>query len=440
MSDKVSEKKVTRSRFLRQTALTGAAAGAGLLAAQPALAAPRSQSRPRAGKTLSMWMPQGNTSSQADLKTLIKDFHQATGITINVTQIPFSQYDSKSQTALAAGQGPDLLEVNSVTMGAFILKNYLQAIDSYVADSKVLTSKQFYPGLWKHGLYAGKLWGLALDTGTRALFYNKKLLAAAKVTPPTNHAEFAAAALKLTNPKTGVYGYNYEGGSNWVWLYEALGMLTVQDEANIVAPNLSTSAYDKSPTVDSLELLVRLQRAGAAPKGAITDSTDQRAALFGAGRVAMCFFGFWEIPVLQSLKMMPSDYGIINLRGRTGKIGSSTGGWVLTMPAASSNKDLAWKFAEFAFQPHNLIKLTTLMPATPAANALVLQDPIYNPFKKVLATNARHPIPLNPFLPQQATIIMNTSQDALIGRVSAMQAAQDATAQINTTLASLKSL
>jgi ABC-type glycerol-3-phosphate transport system substrate-binding protein len=88
-------------------------------------------------------MPQGNVSAQSALTSLIKDFHSATGITVNVTQIPFAQYDSKSQTALAAGQGPDLLEVNSVTMGAFILKNYLQTLDSYLAQSKSLSSKQF---------------------------------------------------------------------------------------------------------------------------------------------------------------------------------------------------------------------------------------------------------------------------------------------------------
>jgi ABC-type glycerol-3-phosphate transport system substrate-binding protein len=371
---------------------------------------------------------------------MIANFHKASGITLTLQQIPFPVYDSKSQTALAAGNGPDILQVNSVTMGAFILKNYLQSLDSHLASSTALKRAQFYPGLWKHGTYAGKQWGLPIDTGTRALFYNKRLLSAAKVAPPTNHAEFAAAALKLTDPKSGVYGYNYMGGNNWVWLYEALGMLTIQDQAAIVTPDLKQCLFDRSPTVDALKLLVQLQQAGAAPKGAITDSTDQRAALFAAGRAAMTFFGFWIIPVLAQLKMPPSAYGIVNLRGRTGKIGSSTGGWVLTMPSAGGNKDAAWKFFEFVFQPANLVGLTSIMPATLAANAMVLKDPIYAQFKEVLAVNSQHPIPLSPFLPQQSQIILDASQNALIGRLSVEDAAKQATDQINTTLSSLSSL
>lgn len=439
MSDDVTTSGITRARFLQRSAQIGAAAGVSLLGPKVALAASTGAARSAAGKTLSMWIPQGNVSSQKDFRTLLANFRKATGITVNVQQIPFAQYDSKSQTALAAGQGPDLLEVNSVTMGAFIIRGYLQPIDAYLAHSSI-TKDQFYPGIWKHGLYANKMWGLAIDTGTRALFYNKKIFAAANVRPPSTHADFADAAIKLTNAKKGVFGYVYAGGQNWLWLYEALGMLTVQDEANIITPNLATCTLDRQPALSSLQLLSHIQLAGAAPKEAVTDSSDQRAAIFAAGRAAMCFFGFWEIPALQQLHMAPSQYGIVNLRGRTGQIGSTTGGWVMSMPAASSNKELAWKFCEFAYRPENLVKLTTLMPATKAANARVLKDAIYAPFKEVLATNARHPIPLNPALPQQATIIMNESQAALIQRKSVLQAAKDATSQIDTTLATIKSL
>ncbi len=112
----------------------------------------------------------------------------------------------------------------------------------------------------------------------------------------------------------------------------------------------------------------------------------------------------------------------------------------MCIPASSPNKDLAWRFCEFAFQAQNLVILTSLMPATKAANQLVNTDAIYTPFKEVLASNARHPIPLSPVLPQQAQIILDQSQSALIGRTSADKAAQAAAQQIDTTLATIQSM
>jgi ABC-type glycerol-3-phosphate transport system substrate-binding protein len=75
------------------------------------------------------------------------------------------------------------------------------------------------------------------------------------------------------------------------------------------------------------------------------------------------------------------------------------------------------------------------MPSTEAANAMVLQGEFYQPFKELLASpNTRHPIPLNPGLPEQAEILRNVTQSALLGDMTAEEAAAAFCDQIEGTL------
>jgi ABC-type glycerol-3-phosphate transport system substrate-binding protein len=63
-----------------------------------------------------------------------------------------------------------------------------------------------------------------------------------------------------------------------------------------------------------------------------------------------------------------------------------------------------------------------------------LTDDFYTPFKEVLAKNARHPIVLNPGLPEQAEILRNVSQSAMLGEMTAEEAAKSFCEQVQDTL------
>jgi ABC-type glycerol-3-phosphate transport system substrate-binding protein len=116
-------------------------------------------------------------------------------------------------------------------------------------------------------------------------------------------------------------------------------------------------------------------------------------------------------------------------------IGSSTGGWILTITKDAQHPEEAFQYMQYAIGiPENLIRLTTIMPSTPAANAIALQDEFYDPFKELIATNAYHPITLNPGLPEQAEILRNVSQAAMLGQMTVEEAAASFCEQIEGTL------
>jgi ABC-type glycerol-3-phosphate transport system substrate-binding protein len=163
---------------------------------------------------------------------------------------------------------------------------------------------------------------------------------------------------------------------------------------------------------------------------------DTRYAAFGNNKAAMFIGGHWSRASLEADYGMtwPDDYGITNLEGSDG-IGSTTGGWILAITKDSKHPQEAFDYMQWAIGvPDNLIRLTDIMPVTKAANAIALTDDFYTPFKEVLATNARHPIVLNPGLPEQAEILRNVSQSAMLGEMSAEDAAKSFCAQAADTL------
>jgi ABC-type glycerol-3-phosphate transport system substrate-binding protein len=147
--------------------------------------------------------------------------------------------------------------------------------------------------------------------------------------------------------------------------------------------------------------------------------------------------GFWSADTLKNDYKMtyPDDYGIVALEGADG-IGSSTGGWIFAVTRDSKNPQEALNFIAWILgDGERLSKFTGLMPATAAASALTLKGDFYEPFKKLLESpNTRHPIPLNPGLPEQAEVLRNVTQSAILGQMTAQEAADSFCNQISGTL------
>jgi ABC-type glycerol-3-phosphate transport system substrate-binding protein len=372
-------------------------------------------------QTLSMWaVGESDADPLADYVQAVMD---ATGIALEIRYIPFAQFDNQSQAALAAGEGPDLLWVNSVTVGAFAERGYLLPTGDYLANSTVVSQDDFFEGLFGHVMYKDVNYGLPVDTGTRALFYNVAMLEEKGVEVPQTIDDLTAALPELTDADNGVYGITFAGGERWVWLYEALGMLTVPNGHSFVADDLSAGTVAEQVLPD-LQWWVDVHANGWAPPEDVSQTDGGvRVTQFAQGRAATSFLGHWQRQPL--IDNEAPEFGVVNLQGAE-NIGSSTGGWTLMITKDAADPDLAWQAMEATFgDPEIVASLTTLMPATIAANELVLTEEFYDPFKEVLQTNARHPILLNAALPEMAEIVRTESQAAILGAKSTEQAATD---------------
>ncbi|MBI5667779.1 MAG: sugar ABC transporter substrate-binding protein [Chloroflexi bacterium] len=359
-------------------------------------------------------------------------------IEFDVRGVPFPELDSTQLAAMESGQGPDIMIVNSVTVGSFIDRGYLMPMNDLI-ETNGLDTSIFFPGLYNSAVVGDQVFGLPLDTGTRLLYYNKAMFEAAGVEPPKTWDELPEVAAKMTDADNGVYGLVATTGERWVALYEHLGMYALANNLNFVNPEATECVLNQGDNVQAIQYWVDLFNKGVMSQDLLlTDTGSGREQAFGNGKAAMFLGGFWAADVLKADYDMtyPDDYGIVPLAGTDGDFASSTGGWIFTITRDSKHPQEALDYLAWVLSDgERLSKFTTIMPSTEAASKLSLQGEFYEPFKMLLAQpNTRHPIPLNPGLPEQAEVLRNVVQSALLGEMTAQEAADSFCEQIQGTL------
>ena len=233
-------------------------------------------------------------------------------------------------------------------------------------------------------------------------------------------------------------GFVATSGERWLWLYEHAGMYALANGLKFVNDDATQCTLNQGDNVKAIQYWVDLYKAGVLSQDVLLTGTGpERDQSFGNNLAAMFLGGFWEAGTLKADYKLeyPKDYGIVALEGSAGT-GSATGGWIFTVTRDSKNPQEALNFIAWILgDADRLSKFTGLMPATSGAAAITLKDEFYQPFKKLLESpNTRHPIPLNPGLPEQAEVLRNVTQSAILGQMTAQQAADSFCQQIQGTL------
>ncbi|NMM94132.1 ABC transporter substrate-binding protein [Bifidobacterium oedipodis] len=130
------------------------------------------------------------------LKNVAADFEKETGIKVDLQNVgqntkEYTQLDN----AIEAGSGaPDVAQVEYYALPQYAIKGNLLDI-----TDKTSGYDSFYtPGTWASVQWGGKVYGLPMDSGPMALFYNKEVFDKAGVTEvPTTWDEYYEAAKKI---------------------------------------------------------------------------------------------------------------------------------------------------------------------------------------------------------------------------------------------------
>jgi multiple sugar transport system substrate-binding protein len=380
------------------------------LAALPACAA---------GVTLDYWFAgSGDPLSPVQQAAIDAWNRDNPGIQVKMTAIPFPDYDTKTLAALQAKDGPQILQINSVSLGMFTSKGLVAPIDKLLASSKTLKKESFFPTAWSTVIYNGKPWGLPLDTGTRIIVYNKNLFKKAGV---KEFGEFVSweeildAAKRINDPAKGVYGYEYAAGEKWVSLYEAIGHYAIQNGAAFLSDDMKKVTINSPAMLETWKFFKDLTRY-AAPDNINCNDSNLLNSAFQDDKAGMMLAGFWNLDSV--LKAKPDmSYGLSKPKRKVA--GSSTGGWVVAIPAYVKPDVQQAAFACLAnmFTPENNGKWTTLMVNQPAAQPFTLKEARYGYYKDVLK-DSKHPIPLHPKLPTMAEDIRIELQKVLLDQES----------------------
>ncbi len=158
------------------------------------------------GGTIDVWI-MGDAGP--NFSTLVEGFTASTGIDVEVESIPWENVNDKLTTAVASGEGPDVVQIGLSNLAAFQSAGALADLSSYAADHPSLDDATYLDAVASDKINpAGQQLSVPWISDTRVLFYRSDILAAAGITaPPTTWDELHADAAVLAERGDTDYGY-----------------------------------------------------------------------------------------------------------------------------------------------------------------------------------------------------------------------------------------
>lgn len=137
------------------------------------------------------------------------DFTADTGIEVQVDSIPWENINDKLTTAVASGEGPDVVQVGLSLLPTFAAAGALLDLTDVIAAYPGLAAENFPDAVAPENLGGdGQTLSVPWISDTRVLFYRTDILAEAGYTaPPTSWEEMRAVSAKLAERGDGQFGY-----------------------------------------------------------------------------------------------------------------------------------------------------------------------------------------------------------------------------------------
>ena len=284
--------------------------------------------------------------------------HPDANINVKYDQFPYNDTRNNIMTAMTNQTPIDIVSVDQIWLGEFAKKGFLTDLTNYA--KKWGRSSDWYEANWDGMTYNGSTYGVWVWTDVRGMWYWKDMLKTAGVDPNslTTWSGYLTAAGKLEGLKRNGTESMYlvaASHSPDLW-YPYLWMLG-GDIIGIKSGHPSKGTYwfptyNSSQGVRALEFLKEQVNVGIKPqKDAIHQAQD-----FANRKFAVSLDGSWvpgafppeeQRHLEQKVGFLPA-FPSPNEANHTSTL---MGGWELSIPTTSKNKDLAWELITIMLEP-----------------------------------------------------------------------------------------
>jgi ABC-type glycerol-3-phosphate transport system substrate-binding protein len=291
--------------------------------------------------------------------------------------------ETKLVAALRTGAAPVLFQAEISFFPRLVGERRALALDPYLNLERSFLEDLFEPA-WNYGVMEGRRFGLPLNTSTPVLFYNLDTFRAKGLKAPRNWKEFEEVAKALSSRQTKGFIFVTDPQA---WLFEAMvtsrgGSLTKDGKPN----------FTSKEALEALEMLTRLNRAGALSVRSMAESTfAQLDFVRTKGMMVMASIANW--PAAENFSFA-FTLGVAPVpREPGGKVPMGGAQLVVLKGASEAQVRGAIEFWKYLMEPRNVARWVEASYYVPVRkSAIPLLEDFYreNPFRKVAFEQIAH--------------------------------------------------
>lgn len=361
--------------------------------------------------TLQFWDNQQTESGLSEFQqaAVVRFMEENPDITVEVTTIPYPEYQQRLLTAVQGGNAPDIATLDQIWVGAFAEAGAIADLSGFAADAG-LERDAFFGGAWDSAVYNDGLYGIPFNVDVwQFSFYNQDLLDAAGIEADslTTFEGLRAAAEALTSDgQFGVGLFGHRGEDTVV----VVNSFIFSNGGEVLAAD-GSCALNEAPAVEAMTYLQDL--AQFAPDGILNANSGNMRELFLNGSLAIEFWPALEQPTLQESDI---NWGFVNgTAGAGGTAVGTFGGWNLAVFETSENQEAAQRFIEFMVREDVNGDVVDLMPANVAAAEAFVNEKRVGPDQILEHLGNAKARPLSPRYLEVADAQMTLYQDVFSG-------------------------
>lgn len=296
---------------------------------------------------------------------ILNDRHPDKTIKIDYRVLPYSDTRTQILTAMAGKTPIDLISLDQIWLGEFAEGGFLSDL---TYNTQIWNkSSDWYTQNWKGGLYNDQVKGIWAWTDVRALWYWKDLLNKAEINPEQLETwnGYISASKKLNQflqkdriQAMHLVGANHSPDMWYPYLWMIGGEILEKRDGHPTKQNYWYPIYNSDLGIKALHFLKDQDEAGIKPQ--INHFWGQE---FGDKKFAVMLEGSWLLgqfaknewnTLEEKIGMLPM-FPVPNISNTN--TSTLMGGWLLSIPETSENKELAWELITIMLEPDVLIPM-----------------------------------------------------------------------------------
>jgi multiple sugar transport system substrate-binding protein len=348
-------------------------------------------------------------------------------ITVQRTAVPYADLITKILQDASAGDMPNLMLIDNPNVPEVAATGQLVPLDGMSG----YTTKGYTTGAIAECTYQGKHYCYPMGTNTVGIFYNKAMLAAAHITPPTTWTQLQADAKSLTTSAHYGIAFDATNDEQSTWQLEPYFWSNGGSLSNVSTPAVQ----------QALQLWVSMVKDGSASKSVLSWGQDpDLTQQFLHSKAAMIEDGPWIFPELNAAGWKYNQqYGIVPIPVRAAgqKVVTPLGGETADIGAggSSAQQQAAWEWIEGMQQPATMEHITSLSFYLPDKPAVIQQylkgGPEYTVFANEIESARPRTTEYGANYPKVSQAIWTAIQSAITGTASVGSALQTAQGTIS---------